>query len=47
MPAILIETGFVTNADDGAKLKQSSYRKQVARGIYEGLKEYMVKYNNQ
>ncbi len=45
MPAILVETGFVTNPEDSAKLKTSAYRKQVAKGIYEGLKEYMSKYN--
>lgn len=46
MPAILVETGFISNSEDAAKLKSSNYRKKVAKGIYEGLKEYISKYNN-
>lgn len=46
MPAILVETGFISNTEDASKLKSSAYRKKVAKGIYEGLKEYISKYNN-
>lgn len=46
MPAILVETGFISNNEDAAKLRSSAYRKKVAKGIYEGLKEYISKYNN-
>lgn len=46
MPAILVETGFISNSEDASKLKSSAYRKKVAKGIYEGLKEYISKYNN-
>ena len=46
MPAILVETGFISNNNDAAKLKSSAYRKKVAKGIYDGIKEYISKYNN-
>lgn len=46
MPAILIETGFITNANDAKNLKSSAYRKKIALGIYQGIKEYISKYNN-
>ena len=46
MPAILVETGFLSNNDDASKLKSSTYRKKVAKGIYDGIKEYISKYNN-
>lgn len=46
MPAILVETGFISNKQDAARLKSSAYRKKVAKGIYDGLKEYISKYNN-
>ena len=46
MPAILVETGFLSNNSDASKLKTSAYRKKVAKGIYDGLKEYISKYNN-
>ncbi|MDE7169925.1 MAG: N-acetylmuramoyl-L-alanine amidase [Mucispirillum sp.] len=46
MPAILVETGFLSNNDDAAKLKSSAYRKKIAKGIYDAIKEYISKYNN-
>lgn len=46
MPAILVETGFLSNNGDASKLKSSAYRKKVAKGIYDGIKEYISKYNN-
>lgn len=46
MPAILVETGFLSNDSDATKLKSVAYRKKVAKGIYDGIKEYISKYNN-
>lgn len=45
MPSILIETGFLSNVGDAKKLSTSSYRKQIAEGIYQGLRDYIEKYN--
>lgn len=46
MPSILIETGFISNREEAARLKNAAYRKQVAKGIHEGMREYIEKYNN-
>lgn len=40
MPAILIEGGFFTNADEFAKIKDQAYIKKIARGIAQGVIEY-------
>jgi len=40
-PALLIECGFLSNADDAARLSDSEYQKQVAFTIYRGLMEFM------
>lgn len=41
--SILVETGFLSNAVEEQKLATSSYRKQVARAIYNGLVAYRNK----
>ena len=46
MPAILVETGFISNDEDAENLRSSAYRKKVALGIYHGIKEYISKYND-
>ena len=40
MPAILIEIGFVTNPREERKLKDSRYRDEIARAIFEGIADY-------
>ncbi len=40
-PAVLIETGFMTNKKDRKNLVKSSYQWKIARGIAEGIKEYL------
>lgn len=47
MPSILVETGFLSNKQEAEKLRQPSYRKKLAKGIYEGVREYIKKYNGQ
>lgn len=37
MPAILVETGYVTGREDAAKLASPQYRDQMARGIANGI----------
>lgn len=41
MPAILVETGYVTGREDAAKLKQTSFRNQMAEGIADGILRYL------
>ncbi len=41
MPSVLVETGFVTGAQDSANLRSSQFRTQMAKGIAEGVKQYL------
>ncbi|MGI8604100.1 MAG: N-acetylmuramoyl-L-alanine amidase family protein [Verrucomicrobiales bacterium] len=39
-PAVLVETGFISNARDRARLRDPAYREAVARSIALGLQQY-------
>lgn len=41
MPAILIETGFLSNYNEERLMRNSCYRQQIAESIAEGIKEYI------
>ncbi|BAY84870.1 N-acetylmuramoyl-L-alanine amidase [Calothrix parasitica NIES-267] len=41
MPAILVETGYVTGREDAAKLASPQYREQMAQGIANGILSYV------
>jgi N-acetylmuramoyl-L-alanine amidase len=45
MPAILIETGFVSHPGEERKLAEPKFRAQAARAIFEGIKEYLATAN--
>lgn len=40
MPACLIETGFLSNAEERAKLTTPEYQEQIADGIVQGIEYY-------
>ena len=40
-PGVLIECGFISNAEELAKLKDNSYQQQLALCIYQGLCTYL------
>jgi hypothetical protein len=42
MPAILIETGFMTNSSDLTKLKSPAFQKKAALGIAKGIDRFMA-----
>ena len=42
MPAILVETGFLTNPVDRKRLRSGTYRDCIAEGICKGIKQYMA-----
>ena len=44
MPAVLVETGFLTNSAEEAKLKDNSYQNSLAQAIADGIKEYLEMY---
>jgi N-acetylmuramoyl-L-alanine amidase len=45
MPAILIETGFLSNSGEERKLADPKYRAQAADAILAGIKEYRARTN--
>lgn len=46
MPNILVEVGFISNKSEAKLLNKSGYRKQMAKGIYDGISQY-IKYYEQ
>ncbi|MBW4418742.1 MAG: N-acetylmuramoyl-L-alanine amidase [Myxacorys californica WJT36-NPBG1] len=41
MPSVLVETGFVTGAEDAPKLATPGYRQQLAQAIARGIIQYL------
>lgn len=44
MPAVLIEGGFLTNADERQRVKNATYLKKLAWGIAQGIDKYLNLY---
>ena len=44
VPSILVETGFISNPGEAAKLRTKTYQKQMATAIFKGLKSYFYSY---
>lgn len=40
MPSVLIEIGYITNRIEGNRLSTDSYQRDVAKSIFNGIKEY-------
>ncbi len=47
MPALLIETGFLSNGGDREKLSQREYRRELAKAIADGAAEIFNEADNQ
>jgi N-acetylmuramoyl-L-alanine amidase len=43
MPSILVETAFITNPHEEAKLKSDAYQARIADAIFQGIKRYFAK----
>ena len=43
MPAILVETGFLSNAAERKRLSNSSYQERLARGIVNGIARWVAR----
>jgi N-acetylmuramoyl-L-alanine amidase len=41
MPSILVEIGFVTNAEDARRLATAAYRQRIAEGIALGIENFL------
>ena len=44
VPSILVETGFISNPGEAAKLRTQRYQKQMANAIFKGLKSYFYSF---
>ena len=40
VPSVFVETGFISNPGEAAKLRTKQYQKQMATAIFKGLKSY-------
>jgi len=47
MPAVLVESAFITNPQEERKLRKAAYRQQIAKALFEGLARYMARYEQQ
>ena len=43
IPSILIETAFISNPEEEAKLKDNGYQDQIADAITKGIRRYFAK----
>jgi len=41
MPSILVETSFISNAEEERMLKDNAYLDQLSSGIVSGIRHYM------
>lgn len=44
MPAVLVEVGFVSNPDEAARLADDAYLKDVAEGMYSGVRAFIGRF---
>lgn len=43
MPSVLVEVGYITNANDRWRLFNTTYQNEIAKGIAEGIEGYFIK----
>lgn len=41
IPSMLVETAFISNPEEEARLQTPAYRRQIAKAIFEGLRAYL------
>ena len=44
IPSLLVETGFLSNAEEASKLSTSEYQQEIATALVSGIKHYFVKH---
>jgi N-acetylmuramoyl-L-alanine amidase len=44
MPAVLVESAFITNPREERRLQRDDYRQRIAQALYEGIAAYKVRY---
>ncbi len=45
MPAALVEVGYISNIKEAKKLKNNTYHKKLAKGIGDGILQFIIEYN--
>jgi len=45
MPAVLVETGFITNSKEASSLRRKQYQQKIASGISNGIINFIEQYN--
>jgi N-acetylmuramoyl-L-alanine amidase len=43
IPSVLVETAFISNPEEEAKLRNSAYREQLADALMRGIIRYFAK----
>ena len=46
MPAVLVETAFISNKKEESLLGEESFRQEIAQALYESIKEFKRKYDS-
>ena len=44
MPAVLVEVGFISNADEEQKMRRPAFKEKLADVLYESIRQYRNKY---
>jgi N-acetylmuramoyl-L-alanine amidase len=44
MPAVLVESAFISNPREERRLQREEYRQRIAEGLYEGVAAYKIRY---
>lgn len=44
MPALLVETGFISNPKEARKLRSAAHQKKLAQSIFSGIKQYFTQH---
>ena len=42
IPSILVETAFISNPDEEARLRDQNYQRQMASALFEGIRRYFA-----
>jgi N-acetylmuramoyl-L-alanine amidase len=44
MPAVLVESAFITNPQEERRLRQDGYRQRIAEALFQGISRYKLRY---